>query len=115
MKAAAEKYRLKILAEVREGKRSNSYSALRKLESGEHCGKQPFTLPEHAEEELSPEQSAERLANYFSTISQEFDPINPENFPPWIKQKLSEGKTDRSKPVLEEYEVYEKLKKSKKA
>ena len=114
LKAAAEKYRLKVLAEVTEGKRANSYSALRQLESGEQTDRKSFTLPNHAEEDLSPDQSAERLADYFSKISQDFDPINPQNFPPWIKQKLSDGKSDSQKPVLEEWQVYEKLTNSKK-
>ena len=88
IKIEAEKYRQKILAEVKEGKRNNAYSALRKLESGENKGKRGnFTLPSHAEDNLTPAQSAEKLAIYFSKISQEFEPICPENFPPWIKEK----------------------------
>ena len=73
-----------------------------------------FTLPSHAEEGLSPEQSAERLAVYFSKISQEFEPINPDKFPPYIKKRLQEGKTDPSKPVLLDWQVYKKLMSSKK-
>ena len=115
LKMEAEKYKQKILTEVSEGKRNNSYKALRKLEAGESFGKTTnFTLPSHAEDNLSPLQSAERLADYFSQISQEFEPICTEGFPPWIKEKLLAGKSDHTKPVLEEYEVYEKLVKSKK-
>ena len=115
LKSEAEKYRQKIMTEVTEGKRNNSYSALRKLESGDNRGKNSdFTLPSHAEENMSPIQSAERLADYFSQISQEFSPICKDNFPPWIKDKLHRGITDNSKPVLEEWQVYKKLQKSKK-
>ena len=92
-----------------EGKRASSYSALRKLEVGGFSKQSNFTLPNHAEEELSPLQSAERLAEYFSRISQEFEPINPESFPPWIKLRLVEGKSDCAKPVLEEWQVFRKL------
>ena len=66
------------------------------------------------DENLSPTQSAERLAEYFSSISQEFDPICAENFPPWIKERLEIGRNDRKKPVLEDWQVYEKLGKAKK-
>ena len=97
-----------------EGKRTNAYSALRKLEPGGHTKQNTFTLPEHADKGYSPSQSAERLAQYFSKISQEFDPINPDIFPPWIRQRLREGKDDISKPVLEEWQVHKKLSKSKK-
>ena len=115
IKLEAKKYHQKILAEVTEGKRNNSYSALRRLESGENVGKKStFTLPSHSEDNLSPAQSAEKLADYFSQISQEFEPICPENFPPWIKDKLLAGRTDLTKPVLEDWQVYEKLRTSKK-
>ena len=115
LKLEAEKYKQKILAEVKEGKRNNSYSALRKLETGVNVGKNSnFTLPEHVEEDLSAFQSAERLADYFSKISQEFEPICKDKFPPFIREKLTTGKSDFTKPVLEEWEVYQKLCKSKK-
>ena len=58
MKIEAEKYHKKILSEVAEGKRNNTYSALRKLEFGHdhttQTNKSNFTLPSHAEENLSP-------------------------------------------------------------
>ena len=114
LKVEAEKYRQKILTEVSEGKRNNAYKALRKLESGDFGKSANFTLPSHAEENLSPLESAEKLADYFSQISQEFEPICRDKFPPWIKAKLIAGKSDPTKPVLEEYMVYEKLKKAKK-
>ena len=118
MKIEAEKYHQKILSQVVEGKRNNAYSALRKLEFGHDQTSQDkgcnFILPSYSEENLTPVQSAERLAEYFSCISQEFEPIQIENFPPWIKDKLLTGKTDQSKPVLEEWQVYEKLRNSKK-
>ena len=114
LKVEAEKYRQKIISEVQEGKRSNSYAALRKLETGNNVGKKSnFTLPSHAEEELTPAQSAERLAEYFSLISQEFEPICVENFPPSIKAKLDKGKNDVAKPVLEDWQVFAKFNKSK--
>ena len=104
-----------MIAEVQEGKRTNLYSALRKLESGNNVAKKcDFPLPSHTEDDLTPAQSAERLADYFSLISQEFEPICVARFPPSIKAKLEAGKTDMAKPVLEEWQVYEKLRKSRK-
>jgi hypothetical protein len=82
LKAEAAKYQQKIQAEVLEGKRNNAYSALRKLGVGVNdCGDNGFTLPSHAENNLSPQQSADLFADYFSSISQEFEPINIQNFP----------------------------------
>ena len=115
IKIEAEKYHIKIVKEVTEGKRNNSYAALRKLEIGNNDGKRSnFTLPSHVDDDLTPAQSAERLADYFCKISQEFDPICVENFPPWIKDILKAGKTDSNKPVLEDWQVYKKLLSSKK-
>ena len=70
---AINHYTNKIINEVTEGKRSSIYKALRKL--GVRRGDtidDLFTLPEHDEENLSEEQSAERIADFFSDISQEF-------------------------------------------
>ena len=104
-----------MIAEVQEEKRTNLYSALRKLESGNNVAKKcDFPLQSHTEDDLTPAQSAERLADYFSLISQEFEPICVARFPPSIKAKLEAGKTDMAKPVLEEWQVYEKLRKSRK-
>ena len=115
LKIEAKKYEQKILDGVLEGNKSKFYPALRKLDSGTDMRKgSNFTLPQHADEGLSTLQSAERLADYFSKISQEYDPICVESFPPYIKDLLATGKTDPSKPVLEEWEVYKKLEKSKK-
>ena len=115
IKLEAKKYHQKILDEVAQGKRNNSYAALRKLESGQNVTKKcNSTLPSHVDENLSTSQSAERLAEYFSAISQEFEPICADKCPPWIKAKLELGRTDKNKPVLEEWQVYEKLRKSKK-
>ena len=115
LRTEAKKYHEKVEAEVTEGKRSSSYSALRKLGvGGKDIGKNSFTLPSHAEDELSPQQSADIFADYFSAISQEFDPICVDDFPPNIKQMLADGITDSAKPVLEEWQCYKKLRASKK-
>ena len=115
LRQQAEKYRLKIINEVNEGKRSNLYSALRKLEPGYEDKKQStFTLPSHVEQNFSPAESAEAFADFFSSISQQFEPISTQKFPPNLKQKLEFGRNDSSKPVLEDWQGFEKLRKSKK-
>ena len=59
LKLAAAKYKQKILSEIAEGKRNDAYASLRKLETGVNTGKNShFTLPEHAEEDLSVFHSA---------------------------------------------------------
>ena len=89
LKLEAKKYHQKILDEVAEGNRNNYYAALRKLENGGNFSKKcNFSLPCHVDENLSPTLSAERLAEYFSSISQEFEPICAENFPHGLRKGL---------------------------
>ena len=38
-----------------------------------------FQLPRHVEQNLSPAQSAEIIADYFSAVSQEYSPLNIAN------------------------------------
>ena len=62
------------MREVTEGKRGSSYPAIKRL--GRRPGEQPhaqFNLPGHVENNYSPEQSAEILAQHLSHISQEYD------------------------------------------
>ena len=73
-----------------------------------------FTLPNHVEQNFSPFESAEKLADYFSHISQIFEPISIERFSPSIQEKLKFGLTDSAKPVLQPWQVYRKIRSSKK-
>ena len=114
-KEAVKKYADKIIEEVREGTRSSSYKALRKLgvRSGD-IKDDLFTIPSHIEESLSEEESAEKIADYFSNISQEFEPLSFENLPPNIKASFLNAKDDPNIPVLEPHEVYARMLKAKK-
>ena len=47
-----------------------------------------FTLPEHLDENLTPEQSAERIARYLSKISQEYKPIEEDTLSPQLQSRL---------------------------
>ena len=84
---AVHKYKDKIIAEVIEGKRGSAYKALKKLGDGANPDEN-FQIPEYVDKNFSPQQSAEALADYFSRISQEFDPIDPTSFSPSLKEKL---------------------------
>ena len=64
------------------------------------------------EANLSPSESAEILADYFSAISQEFEPIDVENLTPDLREKLATHSEDI--PILEEYLVYKKIVAAKK-
>ena len=73
LKIEAKKYLEKIEAEVIEGKRGSSYSALKKLGAQSNdIGNNVFTLPAHAEDNLSPQQSADRFADYQLSLLRTF-------------------------------------------
>ena len=68
----------------------------------------------YAENNLSPAQSAERLADYFCSISQECESLSLDQLPPWVCEKLEKGKSDNTKPFLEDWDVYKRPESAKK-
>ena len=108
------KYNDKIIEDVKSGNRSCTYSALRKL--GVRPGDpqtNTFTLPSHEEKNLTAQQSAEIIADHFAAISQDYNPIDLDCFPPNIREELSHPNLSVV-PRLEDYQVYEKICKAKK-
>ena len=71
-------------------------------------------IPAYVEAGLTPQQSANRLADYFTAISQTVEPLNVNNFTPALQTAIKNGKCDRNKPVLSQHDVYRKLIKIKK-
>ena len=63
-----------------------------------------FTLPEHVDNNISEQESAEKIADYFSNISQEYEPLNFEQLPPNVKNKILRAKDDPNMPILEPHE-----------
>ena len=108
------KYKEKTLDDVRNGNRSSTYSALRKLgvRPGD-TGSTTFHLPAHVDRNLSPGESAEIIADHFESISQDYAPIIIEYFPPKMKDALQQPDLSVV-PKLQEYEVYTKMCKVKK-
>ena len=60
---------------------------------------------------MSAEQSAERIAQHFGEISQQFPPLNVNLLPGRVVTKLQ---TACDPPIIEDYEVYNKIKSAKK-
>ena len=62
-----------------------------------------FSLPSHVENGFTAEESAEKIAEHFASISQEFRPLDVSNLPDRVQQKLvSPGQP----PEISEYETY---------
>ena len=110
-KKAAHSYKDKVINEVKEGKRGCAYRAIKKITSSP-SDNDGFSLPSHTEANLSPEESAEILAKHFSSISQEFSPLDASRFLPNLKDKLLNSK--EKGPILEEFQVYKRIMHAKK-
>ena len=72
-----------------------------------------FQLPEYAEKNLSNAECAEKLALFFSTVSQEYQPLNVETLPPNVKEYLTSSEPGTA-PELSHHDVFMKLRKAKK-
>ena len=114
LKKEAHNYQEKVRNEISQGTLANSYKALRKLEFGPNEENGSFQLPEQIENSWTASETAENLANYFCKISQEFEPISISKFSHKIKEELERGKTDASKPIFDEWIVYQKILSAKK-
>ena len=76
-KAAAD-YLEKAVRSLKEDDPGRAYRCLKKMaaQPGDYLDEGSFTLLSHSEDNLSPEQSIEKIAQHFSKISQEFQPLN---------------------------------------
>ena len=108
------KYKDKIITEVKDGKRGSAYAGIRKLGNKPvEQSKTGFQLPNYAENNLSNFECAENLAEYFSCVSQEYQPLNVLHLPPKIREFLNNPE-DNVGPKLSHYDVFQKLRKAKK-
>ena len=55
---------------------------------GELSDTSTFTLPDHAKLNLSPKQSADRIAEHFAQVSQEFEPLSLDRLPLRVQNLL---------------------------
>ena len=71
-----------------------------------------FTLPSHLSDNLTPQQSADRIADHFADISNQFPPLSVIQLPACVQTKL---KFDlRPPPTISEEETWRKIKAAKK-
>ena len=112
-KSAAAKYLDKNLEELREAKPGQIFSVLKRLGArpGDCLDSNTFTLPTHESESLSEQQSAERIANHFASISQQYSPLSINKLPARVQHKL---KSPGTPPSVSELDTYRKIRAAKK-
>ena len=110
-KSEAEKYLNKNLDALKSTKPGQAYSILKKMgaQPGDCNDSNTFSLPTH--DNLTEEQSAERIATHFAEISQQFPPLDVATLPQHVQDKLN---CKEKAPAVSEYEVYCKIRAAKK-
>ena len=114
---AAKRYLEKNVSELKVSNPGKAYKILKRM--GAHpsdCDNEgSFTLQNHIDENLSTEQSIERIANFFAEISQEYPPLDCDQLPQRVKVKLrSENSDQNCVPTLSENDVVKQIISSKK-
>ena len=71
-----------------------------------------FTLPGHLDDNLTPEQSAERIVAFFSKISQELKPVEEDILAADLQHRLDHKVCCH--PEIREENIYQSMLKSKK-
>ena len=112
-KLEAQKYLEKNVSELKESNPGKAYSVLKKMgaQPGDCVDLNTFTLPNHESENLTIEESAERIATHFAQISQEFEPLDVKCLPNYVQTKLL-GKDEP--PAISDYDAYRKMRAAKK-
>ena len=110
-KAAAEKYIRKKVDDLKETKPGKAFSILRNMgaKPGDDIDGNQFTLPLH--EGLTKEESAEKIAQAFASISNEYLPLKASELPKRVKDRLNDGTTP---PIISELECYHRIRTAKK-
>ena len=112
-KAAAQRYLSRNTNELKQTNPGHAYRILKKMgaQPGDCMDSNTFTLPSHQADNLTNQESAERIAEHFSAISQEFLPLNINKLAGRVQLKL---KTSSSAPVVSVEDTLEKINAAKK-
>ena len=114
---AAKRYMTKNVSELKISNPGKAYQILKRMGAppGESEQEGSFTLQNHTDENLSTEESIERIANFFAEISQEYPPLDCNLLPDRVREKLNSESVDQNQtPQLSESEVCKEIKSSKK-
>ena len=113
-KAAAKKYMQKNVDALKETNPGQAHAILKRMgaQPGDCTDSNTFTLPEHVSSNLTNLQSAEKIAEHFSEISQEFKPLSTNLLPHRVQIKLKDNYP--LPPIITEEETLDKINAAKK-
>ena len=75
--------------------------------------KQSISLANHIDQNLTDHQSAEKIAQYFSSISREYPPLDVNNLPPRVKARMEDSEAYKEAKNVFPHEILEVYKKRK--
>ena len=116
LEKAALAYLEKNVRSLKEDDPGKAYRSLKKMaaQPGDCSDEGSFNLLSHLEDNLTNEQSIERIAQHFAQISQEYPPLNFNLLPVQVKAKISQPVNPEELPDVFDHSVYESIRKSKK-
>ena len=97
MEAAAQDFINKNVRSIIDSKPGQAYSILKRLgaQPGDTIDAGCFDIQEHSSLGLTPEESANRIAQKFADISQEYPPLKLENLPSRVVHKIENAKNQQ--------------------
>ena len=112
-KTATQRFLRNKKEELKIAEQGKAYKILKNMgaQPGDSTDNNSFTLPEHLKENLSPKESADRIAQYFAEISNEYPPLDLSSLPERVKENLN---SVSQPPIISEFDCYKKMKKAKK-
>ena len=112
-KKEAKKYLDKNVLDLKIANPGKAYGILKRLgaQPGDCEDLNGVTLQSHVDGHLTEEQSAEKIADHFAAISQEFIPFDVKNLPDYVQDRIKE---EGEPPEITEFETYQKIKGAKK-
>ena len=104
----------KNVEELKDTNPGRAYRTLKKMSSqpGDCTDSGTFSLPSHLADNLTAQQSADRIAAHFADISNQFPPLCVERLPPRVQAKLISDQ--KSPPVVTVEDTWQKIEAAKK-
>ena len=112
---ASKDYIQKNVDDLKSVNPARAAKILKRLGSapGDCSDKGDFSVLSHQTQNLSPDECTAKILKYFTNISKEYEPLDVCRLPVRVKVKLLEK--SQNVPTIEDYQVFEVIKKSKKS
>ena len=106
-KEATKMHLKRNVSDLMQAAPGKAWQTVKKMgaQSGECGGQGGFTLTEHLDQNLSEEQSLEKIVTYFSELSSQHPPLCVENLPDRVQQKKNSEINPGELPEISAYQI----------